>query len=539
MADSCSTLVAIADATFDPTSGEIRRGQETTRLAPKVAGTLAALCDRAGEVVSKQEFLDRVWTDTFVTDDGLWHSIAELRRIFDDDPRSPRVIETLPRRGYRLIAPVETACGASPLAEPRRAARPLPAPRRVGWRGRRAFLMAAVTFLLASSLSAWVALARRSPDAAPESPDALLEQGLEAYGRYTSGHNERAIELLETAVDRRPESARAHAALADAYAMKAIYFSLEPWWKQRAEREAQRAIELDPSLAEAHKAQGLALAASDRRSEALVSYRRALEIRPDYHQVLNNLGLLERARGNLSEAAGLFRRAAEADPTDGTYRTNYGATLRLLGLEEEAARALEAGGRLPGAAATAVNCWERALLDLGRERHEAARLRLAAELARSPRDRQLLLHAAEVELIAGRRASALPLVRRAVAQRGGPLEIRPALLEAMAEGELGDRPRQIALEIGALEKRFGQSGQSGRSTDLAAAHLTLGERAAALDRLGEAVELGYRDRLWLAIDPIFEPLHGERRFQEILDRLELLISGERASFLAAEPRRLG
>ena len=65
-----------------------------------------------------------MWPDTFVSDDGLKRCISELRRVFEDDAREPRVIETIPNRGYRLLAPVELVneTKAAPLPTP-----PMPA----------------------------------------------------------------------------------------------------------------------------------------------------------------------------------------------------------------------------------------------------------------------------------------------------------------------------------------------------------------------------------------------------------------------------
>ena len=77
------------------------------RLEPKVMEVLVCLARQAGEPVSKEELLQTVWPNTFVTDDGLKRAISELRRVFEDDAREPRIIETIPKRGYRLLVPVE------------------------------------------------------------------------------------------------------------------------------------------------------------------------------------------------------------------------------------------------------------------------------------------------------------------------------------------------------------------------------------------------------------------------------------------------
>ena len=74
---------------------------------------LVCLAQHGGSVVSKEELIGEVWADTFVGDDALIRCISELRRALEDDPKAPRVIETIPKRGYRLLEKVE------PLSTPR------------------------------------------------------------------------------------------------------------------------------------------------------------------------------------------------------------------------------------------------------------------------------------------------------------------------------------------------------------------------------------------------------------------------------------
>jgi hypothetical protein len=79
---------------------------------------LVFLASRPGEVIPKERIFRHVWADTFVGDDVLTRAGFELRRAFRDDAKSPRVIETIPRRGYRLIAPVSFPEESSAAGEP-------------------------------------------------------------------------------------------------------------------------------------------------------------------------------------------------------------------------------------------------------------------------------------------------------------------------------------------------------------------------------------------------------------------------------------
>jgi Tol biopolymer transport system component/DNA-binding winged helix-turn-helix (wHTH) protein len=75
-------------------------------LEPKVMKVLLVLASKQGHVVSKEELISSVWSDTFVGDDVLTRCISILRRITEDDPHTPRFIQTIPKAGYRLVAEV-------------------------------------------------------------------------------------------------------------------------------------------------------------------------------------------------------------------------------------------------------------------------------------------------------------------------------------------------------------------------------------------------------------------------------------------------
>lgn len=91
---------------IDARTGELRHGNESLRVEPKVAEVLVYLAQRAGQVVSRDELLTALWPRVVVGDDALTQSIIKLRKALGDDPKRPTYIETLAKRGYRLIAPV-------------------------------------------------------------------------------------------------------------------------------------------------------------------------------------------------------------------------------------------------------------------------------------------------------------------------------------------------------------------------------------------------------------------------------------------------
>ena len=105
----------------DRTTNELGRAGETLRIEPKAMEVLMALAARAGQVVSREELLAAVWPGVVVGDEALTQSIIKLRRALGDNPRAPTYIETISKRGYRMIAPVRRG-GDAPAAPARRRA---------------------------------------------------------------------------------------------------------------------------------------------------------------------------------------------------------------------------------------------------------------------------------------------------------------------------------------------------------------------------------------------------------------------------------
>ena len=95
---------------------------ERLLLPPKAYGVLLYLIEHAGRLVTQDELLDAVWPGRFIQPEGLKSQILYIRRILEDDPKRPRFIETLPRRGYRFIGADSEVALPSAAVETRLAA---------------------------------------------------------------------------------------------------------------------------------------------------------------------------------------------------------------------------------------------------------------------------------------------------------------------------------------------------------------------------------------------------------------------------------
>jgi eukaryotic-like serine/threonine-protein kinase len=124
-----ATPFCLGDWTVTPSLNLVTRGDRCIHLRRQLMDLVVFLANRQGEVVSKEEIFQAVWPGQFVAETGLARCISQLRDVFDDDAREPKVIQTIPTRGYRLLLPVgpvdpaaqplsSTAAAPEAIAEP-------------------------------------------------------------------------------------------------------------------------------------------------------------------------------------------------------------------------------------------------------------------------------------------------------------------------------------------------------------------------------------------------------------------------------------
>ncbi len=117
---STSHEIRFGEYAIELRSGELRRNGAVLKLQPQPAKVLAILVSRAGEVVTRQELADQVWgSETYVDfEHGLNYAIRQIRSVLEDDAVQPRFLETIPKRGYRFIAPVSSPTSTGQAVPP-------------------------------------------------------------------------------------------------------------------------------------------------------------------------------------------------------------------------------------------------------------------------------------------------------------------------------------------------------------------------------------------------------------------------------------
>lgn len=111
----------IGDWLVEPKLARVSRGGETLRVTPRAMAVLVHLAEAGGGVVSRNDILDAVWPGMAVTPDALSQCLVELRRVFGDTAKRPTIIETIPRIGIRLVAPVRRRARVTPSGAKKRA----------------------------------------------------------------------------------------------------------------------------------------------------------------------------------------------------------------------------------------------------------------------------------------------------------------------------------------------------------------------------------------------------------------------------------
>jgi DNA-binding winged helix-turn-helix (wHTH) protein/tetratricopeptide (TPR) repeat protein len=452
------------------------RGEEQVRLEPRVMDVLVHLAERANEVVSKEELIEHVWKGRYVTDDVLSVAIYSLRKSLGDDARRPRYVETVSRRGYRLIAPMQPAAGASPRIHAEAPRQPeVRRPRWYSW----STVAATVVLALAAASALWVLTAARHRRHVPpaEAHEAYLKGRYFLDQRSIRGWRQ-ALEQFERAVALDPRDPAAQAGLADAYSAMSDFGVASPAeMRPRAMKAAQRALELDPQSAAGLAALGRVqflfdwdFAAADR------SLARAVALDPDYMPAHQTMAWLKSARGQHAEAVAAAQRALQLDPVNTARYTELAWVLALSGRQGEALREIERALQL------------------------------------NPRSSETYLMKGWACEVAGQADAAFAAYREGLRLLGVPEEwLQRMDAEYRAEGLAGCYRGWV--------NRRGGGGTLMSETRRAQLYVRMGE----LDRAIESLEHAYQKRegalAWVNVDPSYQPLRSDARFQQIAARV--------------------
>ena len=372
MGSSQAPLALVRFGVFeaDLRAGELRRNGVKVRLQDLPFRALALLLTRPGEVITREEFRRALWpSDVFVDfEQGLSSAVMRLRDALGDSADNPIFIETIERRGYRWIGPiqrVEPVPGESPEREsPEKQATPLAAvlPSRPSPWWKLVFVLPVLAMLFAvwmfrpgyrdrnaTAKSNRVRTRSLHQPANREAEDFYLK-GRYYWNKRTPDSLHQALESFTQAIAHDPNYSDAYVGLADCYNLlrefsampgNEAYFKafaaarkaveLDPqsseahaslafvtfygmWDSADAEKEFRRAIELDPNNVKAHHWYATFLHTLNRHEEALNEIELARKLAPDSPSILADKGELLWAGGHREQALQLLKQLEAADP---------------------------------------------------------------------------------------------------------------------------------------------------------------------------------------------------------------------------------
>jgi TolB-like protein/Tfp pilus assembly protein PilF len=554
----------------DLQSRELRKHGMRIRLEEKPFQILELLLERAGQVVTRKILREKLWPDTHVGyEHNLNTAINKLRELLGDSAQSPRFVETLPRLGYRFIAPVlKPSRAGSPNGKKMLAVLPLENlsgnseeeyfadglteemishlgqldPKRLGVIARTSAIQYKATkksigqiaeelkvdYVLESSvrregqrvritaqlietqdqthlwsasydrhlgdvLSMQADVARQVGKALalellPEDPSKCLAfdpSAHEAYlrGRFYLGQRseesvQKALASFESALRIEPNCSRSLSGVADCAGLLCWFGALSPGEAgPRAAAAATRAIEIDPSLSEPHASLGLVKFWYEWDWQAAEEeFLRATELNPSYASARQWYASYLSAMGRLDEAQAEQRRARELDP--------HSLILNMNAADP---------------------------FFYGRQYGRAAK-HLLALLEQEPRFFPALCNLGRVYIQQGMYDEAIAAFEQTV-KLSRNCEGRLALAQAYALAGRTDEARSILMEA-----RENAGGRHLASPMIARIYLGLGEREKSFEWLGKGIDERSFWMVFLKMDPVYDPIRSDPRFQDLLKR---------------------
>jgi TolB-like protein/Tfp pilus assembly protein PilF len=550
---------------------EVRKHGLHMRLEEKPFQILELLLEKPGELITRGALRKRLWPDTIVGyEHGLNTAVRKLRELLGDSAQSPRFVETIPRRGYRFIAPVENpskvAAGSGKLMLV-----VLPF-QNLGGDAEQEFFADGLTEEIIAHLGQLNprrlgVIARSSAVHYKNSGKSIHEIATELGADFAmEGSVRRAgkrvritTNLIETkdqthvwsaiydrelrdilsvqqdvslqlgsalAIELLPEQRRAvhrpDPAAQEAYLRGRFYcaqFSEEAL--KKAVASFDEALSLDPGFAGAHS--GIAdccnllcwfgaHAPREAGPRAAQAAARALELDDSRAESHASLGLVRYwYNWDWKDAEKEFRRAIELNPSNANARLWYGGFLRSMGRLDEAQEETSRARELDPLSLI-VNMNAAGPLYFGRQ-FDLAIEHLRAILEREPKFLPALFNLGHAYVQAGMHEQAVATFEKAV-QLSGNRQGLAALAHAHARAGSSEEARGILSRL--------QSGYNGRylaSPLLALIHVGLGEDERAIDFLEKGVEERSYWMVFLKMDPVYDALRCHPRFQTILERV--------------------
>ncbi|MFL6467883.1 MAG: winged helix-turn-helix domain-containing protein [Pyrinomonadaceae bacterium] len=478
-------------------------------LPEKAFQTLVHLVRNSGQLLTKDALLSAIWPDTIVEENNLGKAIHAVRQCLGEKTGEQKYIETVPKHGYRFVAAVHRI-GETHSRNPTNHKRDvLPSTRNS--RAKTAYI--ALVAVLIGFVGAGVWLSRSSEfwrwgaqtvsttseDVSTSDAKKRLERS-PAYDLYVRGKVKvasenredtlSAIKILEDAVLIDPDLAETHAQLARGYNTMAFKYSAGAEMKrfhENAEVEIEKALTLNPELAEAHFARGLILWTNTKgfpHEQAIQSYKRSMALDPNVDETYHQLSLVYSHIGLLDEAEQNVKRALEINPNNTLARFRAGVYRTYKGKFDEAIAVFKTIPR-DFTPLLVDRCMAEALIEAGRL--QEANLLADAYLAAYPKD-----------------------------EGGSFTSVKALLLAKKGRSDEAEQAIARAEEIGRGYGHFHHT-----AYNIASAYAALNRPDEAVRWLENAADNGFPNYQYFAIDPNLDSLRRSQKFIEFMSKLRI------------------
>lgn len=324
---------------FDAQKLRLEYDDESVQLPPKALETLKVLLEEKGKTITRENFLEKIWSESFVEDANLTVAVSILRKTLAVYEKNETFIQTVPGRGYRFVgdAQEKIEINEQPIFVRRHAVEHLTieqtSARSKAKRFPQAYFLLFVSVVLIATVGAFAVWQRDDRKALNLSDNPAAN---EAFAKGDALMQKRltvcdSISYFREVIAKDETHARAHANLAAALAM-----CTDP--NNEADALVARALALDSNLSDAHAAAGfIKLFVNWDWDGAEAALRRAVALNPNSAKAHHWLGVALSIRGRLLEAAGEMRRAIEIEPDSPLYRADL---CQIHYFESDVARAI-------------------------------------------------------------------------------------------------------------------------------------------------------------------------------------------------------
>jgi tetratricopeptide (TPR) repeat protein len=347
-------------------------------------------------------------------------------------------------------------------------------------------------------------------------------EGRDHYNRYKLSENEKAIVLFRKALDLDPGYALAYTGLADAFAQKPGLFDLEKTWYDSSLKMSNKAIALNPNLAEAYKSIGVVYAYQGKFHSAIEYYSKALELNPNFGAAINNIGSMYWWLGRYDEAYPWAVKSIQVDPARASGYSTLGLIYTGLALDSAAQKWYLTSIELQPILRREENLIKSYI---STREYQKARNYIQNVIKESPGDNGILEVAGLVEVNAGDYQKAKTLYDSAYSKKP---EVKQSSSDyAFVLSKMNKKKEATVIFNKAYqeaEEIIKQGNEEFNSPyNLAQINAVLGNKDLAYKWLQQAINYGWRQYEMSLNDPLFENIRNEDRFKEMMNNLKQMV----------------